>query len=154
MFPSIPSDMDNVYKLCHIKDQMDSSERRPAARRMESKVTIFFSKLSRFAVEHFITPANNIDLFRERVRRGQIRGYSAMLLAISGLNCWTWLLGCGLYSVYSNILFAPTLETFLMMEDTLMDNMLCIVYDEKVGILKNCEYNLTRVNRPPPDPSS
>ena len=32
-----------------------------------------------------------------------------------------------------------------MMEDTLMDNMLCIVYDEKVGILKNCEYNLTRV---------
>jgi len=137
MFPYIPSDMDNVYKLCHIKDQMDSSERRPAARRMESKVTIFFSKLS-----------------RERVRRGQIRGYSAMLLAISGLNCWTWLLGCGLYSVYSNILFAPTLETFLMMEDTLMDNMLCIVYDEKVGILKNCEYNLTRVNRPPPDPSS
>ena len=28
------------------------------------------------------------------------------------------------------------------------------VYDEKVGILKNCEYILTHVNRPPPDPSS
>ena len=45
-------------------------------------------------------------------------------------------------------------DLYVSFHDTLMDNMLCIVYDEKVGILKNCEYNLTRVNRPPPDPSS
>jgi len=45
---------------------MDSSERRPAARRKESKVinkdvlevTIFLSKLSRYAVKHLIISAN------------------------------------------------------------------------------------------------
>ena len=37
--------------------------------------------------EQYMTSAHNIDLFKESVRRGQIRGNGALLLAISDLDC-------------------------------------------------------------------